>query len=111
MTQYQKVEMLKTLIQDDANMPEDDALGVYLTVAENEIINWRFSMVPEGTDVPSVVPAEFEMTQIYAVLAGLTTSGAEGETAHAENGISRTFHYADMIDYIHAHVRPLCKVV
>ena len=110
MTQTQKVETLRALLSNDETAPDDDVLAVYLSVAEHEILSWRYSF-SEDVTVPQCCPPEYEMTQIYAVLAGLTTSGGEGETAHSENGISRTFRYPDMMSYVRANVRPICKVV
>ena len=109
MTDQDKLGMLTSLIKGDVVQPDAETLAAYLQIAKQEIIGWRYSYNPSA-DVTEV-PAEYEMTQVFAVLAGLTTSGAEGETAHSENGISRTFKHADMIAYIRAHVPPLCKVV
>ena len=107
MTTAEKVTMLASLLSNDPVVPTNEMLTVYLQIAEKEILAWRYSY----GDAPAEVPAEFEMVQVYAVLAGLTTSGAEGEVAHSENGISRTFRHDSMIAYIHANVRPICKVV
>ena len=51
------------------------------------------------------------MTQVHAVIAGYSISGAENQTAHSENGISRSFKYEDMIAYIRSHVIPIVKVI
>jgi hypothetical protein len=50
------------------------------------------------------------MTVIMAVVVGYGLMGAEGQTSHAENGISRQFKYADMTDYIHRNVTPYAYV-
>ena len=107
MTLNEKIVMLTSLLSNDPVVPSQEVLTVYLQIAEQEILAWRYSY---GT-APDSLPAEFEMTQIYAVLAGLTNAGAEGETNHSENGITRTFRHDSMLAYIHANVRPVCKVV
>ncbi len=109
MTNMEKVAMLTSLVKGDVVPPDEETLTAYLNIAEQEIISWRYSL--SNVSGVTAVPPEYEMTQVFAVLAGLTTSGAEGETAHSENGISRTFKHADMIAYIRAHVPPMCKVV
>lgn len=86
----------------------DNMLTAYLEAAGKEIIAWRYSY--SGQTVTEV-PAEYEMTQIYAVIAGYSQSGAEGQIAHSENGISRTFKYPDMLRYIRTNVIPLCGVM
>jgi hypothetical protein len=82
---------------------------VFLSFAKNEILAWLYSgKTPDGvTDVPT----QYETVQIMAVVAGYGLSGAENQTAHSENGISRTFKYSDMVDYIRSHVAPYVQVV
>ncbi len=106
MTDAEKLSMIKTLM--GLNDTEDERISVYLSAAEREIISWRYSYANEK---PTVVPAEYEMTQIHAVIAGYSISGAENQTAHSENGISRSFKYEDMLAYIRAHVIPIVKVI
>ena len=106
MTVDEKLNMLRSLLEVD--MAENDRLTVYLNAAGREILNWRYSYASE---IPEAVPPEYEMTQIYAVIAGYSQSGAENQTKHTENGISRDFKYADMIAYIHANVIPFAKAL
>ena len=108
MTDADKLAMLETLLKGDQEKPDEETLMIYLEMAKHEILGWRYSF---SAATPDELPAEYDMTQVYAVLAGLTTSGAENETSHTENGIARVFKHSDMIAYIRAHVRPICKVV
>lgn len=105
MTTDEKVSMLLSLL-DEAVQPESiQRLQTYLEAAKREIISWR------GGRNSGEVPAEYEMTQIYAVIAGFSQSGAENQTAHSENGISRSFRFPDMIAYIRANVVPYVGVL
>ena len=106
MTDAEKLSMIKTLMKLDES--EDEQISVYLSAAGRELLAWRYSYAKE---VPSIVPAEYEMTQVHAVIAGYSISGAENQTAHSENGISRSFKYEDMIAYIRSHVIPIVKVI
>lgn len=109
MTDAEKLSMVKTLMDiPEGDVSQDGAIAVYLTASAREIIAWRFSY---GSEQVTQVPDEYEMTQVMAVVVGYSQGGAEGQTAHSENGINRTFKYADMVGYIRAHVIPLCKVV
>lgn len=102
--------MLKTLMDDGGALPTDEKLEAYLTLAGTEILQWMYSLiggVPEGVDA---VPTRYEVTQVYAVVAGYTHAGAEGQTTHSENGIARTFAYTDMVDYIHQNVLAIARV-
>ena len=102
MTVNEKLEMIRGLIGFDENeIAEDNRIKVYLSAAAKEIISWRYSYSGKQ---PSDVPEEYEMTQIMAVVAGYSQSGAEGQATHSENGISRTFNYPDMLHYIRRNV-------
>lgn len=109
MTAEQKLAMAKTFLHI-TDTSEDTLISTYLTAAQQEIIYWRYSYVPSDS-IPVEVPAEYEMTQINAVVAGYSISGAEGEVTHSENGISRTFKYEDMLAYIRSHVIPFARVI
>lgn len=104
MSETEKIEMLTSIL---GNAVDEDLIAVYLNMAKREILAWRYSYA--SGDVPLEVPTEYEMTQIYAVVAGYGISGAEGQTSHTENGISRTFKFEDMIAYIRAHVIPIAR--
>lgn len=109
MTDAEKLAMVKTILDiDEADTSEDTRIATYLTIAGREILTWRYSY---GTTEVTEVPADYEMTQIYAVVAGYSQSGAENQRQHTENGISRVFRYADMIQYIRSNVVSLVKVL
>lgn len=103
-----KVDMLITLLGVEKSRQLTNALEVYLDTASREIINWRYSYAESK---PDKVPEEYEMTQVYAVIAGYSISGAENQTRHSENGISRVFKYEDMIAYIRGHVIPIARCI
>ena len=107
MNDSEKLSMIKSMLGfEDAS--EDKRLTAYLDASKREILAWRDSYSAEA---PDEGPAEYEMTQVSAVVAGYSQSGAENQTSHSENGISRAFKYEDMIAYIRSHVIPIVKVM
>lgn len=108
MTISEKLAQLKALLQVK-DTSQDALLSTYLDFAKAEILAWLYSgKTPEGvTDVPE----RYEPTQIMACVVGYGLSGAEGQSAHSENGTSRTFDYPTMIDYIRKNVTPYAKVI
>ena len=106
MTTSEKLAMVKAIMGGDA--PDDATITTYLDVAKNEILQWRYSYSPE--EMPSDVPAAYEMTQIHAVVNGFTQRGVEGQSVSIENGIHRHFDYTDMVRYIRANVIAMAKV-
>ena len=107
MTTAEKLAMLKSILRIN-DTSEDALMTVYLTAAEKEILSWRYSNA--GT-AATEVPAEYEMTQIYAVINGYTQSGNEGQLTNIENGTHLHFEYSDMIKYIRANVIPIAGVL
>jgi hypothetical protein len=55
--------------------------------------------------------AEFDTAIVQACVVGYAVKNAEGQTAHSENGISRTFKYSDVSDYIQHKVPAIVGVI
>lgn len=111
MTDAQKLTMLKTLIEDGSGyLPSDNTLNTYLSVAQIEILSWMYHLIGGVPSDVTEVPPKYEMTQIYAVIAGWTHAGAEGQSLSIENGVHRDFVYTDMIDYIRNNVSAIVRV-
>ena len=110
MTDTEKLTTIKTLLSDGGALPSDEKLTTYITLAKQEILNWMYSQVGGVPEDVTDVPVKYEITQIYAVVAGYTHAGAEGEKQHNENGVNRVFSYSDMMDYIHQNVMAIVRV-
>lgn len=109
MTDAQKLQMVKILLNDGI-IPPDDVLNAYITLSGNEILAWKYHLIGGVPEDVTAVPAVDETAQIYAVLAGYTHAGSEGEKMHIENGVHRAFLYSDMLVYIRNHVLPYVRV-
>ena len=110
MTNAEKLETLKTLLDDGGEIPSDAKLNTYLALSQQEILQWKYHLVGgKPASVTAVSPID-EGAQIYAVVAGYTHAGSEGQSTHIENGVHRVFIYEDMIGYIRNHVLPLVRV-
>ena len=105
MTENEKLDMVKIMMGTDA--PSDAEIMSYLSAAKSEILSWRYSY---AASIPDEVPAEYEMTQVQAVINGFTQRGNEGQNVSIENGIHRHFAYSDMVRYIRANVIPIARV-
>ena len=111
MTDAQKLEIIKTLLDDGTgNMPDDNTLNTYIALSANEILAWKYHLVGGVPSSVTEVPSLDEGAQLYAVVAGYTHAGSESESQHIENGVHRTFMYEDMIGYIRNHVLPYVRV-
>ena len=110
MTDTEKLEMVKLLLEDGGDVPSDEKLTAYLSIAKSEILAWVYHLVGGVPEDVTDVPSKYDQTHIYAVIAGYTQAGAEGEQTHIENGVHRHFRYAEMLDYIHNNVLPIVRV-
>lgn len=111
MTDAEKLKTVKTLLDDGENaIPSDETLKTYIEIAGKEILNWKYHLIGGVPDSAVSVPSLEEAKQVYAVIAGYTHAGAEGQSSHSENGISRVFKYGDMLQYIHENVLPYVRV-
>ena len=110
MTDAERLDQIKILLSDGGSLPSNEKLMAYLGLAKQEILNWMYSQIGGVPDTVKDVPAKYEVTQVYAVIAGYTHAGAEGEKQHNENGINRVFSSADMLDYIRHNVLPIARI-
>jgi hypothetical protein len=82
-------------------------LLAYLNIAGNKIINRAFPYGTEETEIPKRY--EFLHCEIAAYL--LNKRGAEGQTGHSENGISRSYESADVPESLIGAVTPTVGVL
>lgn len=91
MTDTEKLARLTVLISPDTASTE--LLTALLEQAEGIVLNRRY---PFGVPEDATVPAVYEHIQIQIALELFAKMGAEGQTAHNENGINRTYEAADV---------------
>ena len=110
MTDAEKLTVIKTLLDDGGEMPSDGKLNTYITIAGQEILEWKYHLVGGVPDTVTAVPSKDEIAQIYAVVAGYTHAGSEGQDTHTENGVTRRFVFDDMRDYIRNNANAIVRV-
>ena len=110
MTDAEKLTVIKTLLSDGGDVPSDEKLNTYIQIAGQEILAWKYHLIGGVPEEVIEVPAAEDITHIYAVVAGYTHAGSEGEKQHNENSVNRVFIYADMVSYIRNNVLPYVRV-
>lgn len=86
MTDAEKLQKLSIRIAPDTDT--DEVLSDILDVAGSLILN---KMYPFGTPDGVTVPTRYEQLQIQLAVELYSQRGAEGQTNHSENGISRSW--------------------
>lgn len=106
MNNSEKIARLTALISPDTASTE--LLGYLLEQAEGIVLNKRYPFgVPEGT----TIPAAYEHIQLRVAVELFSKMGAEGQTAHSENGVGRTYEAADVSPSLLKQIVPVCGSV
>lgn len=102
MTDSEKITMLKAMQEEQ----DDDVLSTYLFLAGQKIILRAFGGGSTATEVPS----QYSSIQLEIAVYMLNKRGAEQQTSHSENGISRTWGGADVPEELLAAITPYARV-
>lgn len=106
MTQDEKIKSLRIMLGDSAD-DNDDTLSTYLDFAGRAIINRAYPY----DETQDEVPKQYENLQIEIAVYMLNKRGAEGETAHTENGITRNYGSADVPEEMLKRIVPHAGVI
>lgn len=86
-----KLEQLKSLL-GISGTDEDVLLLTLLSISAQKILDRAYPYNSTVTEVP----ARYETKQVEIAVYLYNKRGAEGQTSHSENGISRTYESADV---------------
>lgn len=89
MTEEEKLIALKAMVGDSDS---DEVLSTYLKLAARKIIRRAYPYDSGVTEVP----AQYDTLQCEIAAYLLNKRGAEGQTSHSENGITRQYENADV---------------
>lgn len=91
MTIDEKIAKVKVLISPDT--ASDELLSYLLEQSEGIILSRRY---PFGTPEGATLSAIHEQIQLRIAVELFSKMGAEGQTMHTENGVSRTWEAGDV---------------
>jgi hypothetical protein len=108
MTEVEKLAMLRIMVgQPNEGDWSDDTLISYLNIAGRKIINRAYPY----DDTVTEVPRRYGYLQCEIAAYLLNKRGAEGQTGHSENGISRSYESADVPESMLSEVMPRVGVL
>lgn len=100
---------LKTYF-DITDSSQDEKLSLFLSMAENKVLNKRYPF--DYTDEQKAAALEKYSDAVFDIAIYLyDKQGAEGETAHNENGISRSYEKAGIPDSFAQDIIPMAKML
>lgn len=100
----QKVLIVKNLTSEDENSA---LIETYLSLAASEIFNRAYPYDHEITEVPP----KYDLLQCKIAAYMMQKRGAEGQTAHSENGVSRSYEDADIPFSLTSQIIPFAGVI
>ena len=110
MTDAEKLKMLRAMVGNPSgndNDWSDDVLLTFLSLAGQKIIRRVYPYSSEGKSVPEkYCTLQCEIAQYM-----LNKRGAEGQTSHSENGISRSYENGDIPESMLSDIIPFCGVI
>lgn len=104
MTQEEKLTVLKAMV---GNSDPDEVLSTYLDFAGSKILAKAYPYQNDVTEVPE----QYSYLQVEIAAYMLNKRGAEGQTSHAENGVSRNYENGDVPSSMLKSIIPYCGVI
>ena len=103
MTEVEKLSLLRIMTgQPNEGDWTDDVLISYLTLAGQKIINRAYPY----DDTVTEVPRRYGYLQCDIANYLLNRRGSEGQTAHSENGVDRSYESGDVPESLMSEVIP-----
>ena len=103
MLEVEKLTLLRVMLgQPNEGAWADNVLISYLAIAGNKILRRAYPY----DDTVTEVPRRYGYLQCEIAAYLLNKRGAEGQTSHSENGISRTYESADVPESMLSEVVP-----
>lgn len=103
MTDAEKLSMLKTMTGET----DEAMLSVYLSIAANKVCRRAYPF----DETVTAVPSRYDFSQVEIAAYLVNKRGAEGETAHSENGISRSYEDGDVPPTLLREIVPFASVI
>ena len=104
MTDSEKIAMVKTLVESDADAT-DDVVAVYLNLASNAMLERLYPYDESKTEIPS----RYDTIQCELAARYFLRRGGQGEINHEENGVNRNYATVDDEDIL-KRLTPFAKV-
>lgn len=91
MTANDKIKTLAALTGE----PDTELLSTLLDIAGRRIVERAYPFVADKSRIP--VPPRYDMLHVQLAQDMYNRRGAEGQTAHSENGVNRSYEDSDKL--------------
>lgn len=97
------VTMVKIMVSET----DETLINAYLDIAAQKILARAYPFDDSVTEVP----LKYRLLQCEVAAYLINKRGAEGQTGHTENEISRTYENADVPESMLSVITPKCGVI
>ncbi len=105
MEDTEKVDVVKTMTDET----DTTVISVFLNIAKETILNRLYPH--ETEDDKRTWLTKYDLVQCRVASYLLNKRGAEGETSHSENGITRSYKNGDIPSSLMQEITPFGKVM
>ena len=98
-----KVTMVKVMCSE----ADETIINAYLDIAAQKVLARAYPFDDSVTEVPG----RYKLLQCEIAAYLINKRGAEGQTAHSENGISRSYENGDVPESLLSAITPMCGVI
>ena len=96
------------MLQNMTGEQNPDVLLTYLNIAGNKVLKRAF---PFSDMAVTEVPDRYAYNQVEIAAYLLNKRGAEGQTSHSENGVSRSYENGDVPPTLLREIVPCASVI
>lgn len=101
-------EVMKARLSTLTGETDDNILLTFLDIAAEKVLAKCYPFRRENDE--KSVPARYHNTQLEIAVYLLNKRGAEGETAHNENGVNRSYESASVPDSMLKGIVPFASI-
>jgi len=105
MTETEMILTVQSLLGNDTEATEE-VVSLYLQMALQKMVDRLYPF----DDTKTSIPERYQMTQCELAVRLFLRRGGEGEKAHNENGINRTYGSVDDEDIL-SRLTPFAKLI
>lgn len=103
MLDAEKIALVKAMSGES----DESTVSAYLAMAGSKICRRAYPFDPTAAEVPE----QYSYLQAEIAVYLLNKRGAEGESAHSENGISRSYEGGDVPESMMRQIVPMAGVL
>lgn len=103
MTDAEKLALVKSMTGET----DEEVVSAYLSLAGSKVCRKAYPFDPTVVEVPE----QYAHVQVEIAVYLLNKRGAEGQTSHSENGISRSYEDGDVPPTLLREIVPCAAVM